>query len=377
MSAALDKVKLAKVGTVLLSLATGGAHLLARFGVVAVRVGARLGGAGVIGALTLLTDEERRREAFHWLLLSGNRWYIVAAMEGSFVLMALSLGLADIIGVRESGFVTTMFSTINSGLFSFVPIVVSINSLTITRLFGTPEGLRERIEEVQEFREGVEDLSSATVSPTDPAGFLALVIDSLHERVDTLEAAVEDDPDRTKGDVHALVGDVRAAVGDLDRELAEGDASVFSVLLPMVNENYSRDINHARRVKRSHREALSEEAEEALEDVQELLVSLDVTRQYFKVLYLQQELAAVSRYIAYSGIGAFVLSTLVIMIYSSGYPPIVNAEPLLALVSVSLGVAFLPFSVLFAHVVRVATVIKRTSAPGAFTPPGERPGRFP
>lgn len=376
MSASLDKAKLAKLASVALTLATGGAHVLARLGIVAVRVGARLGGAGALAGLTLLTDRERRREALHWLLLSGNRWYIVGAMELAFVLMAFFLGLADVIGVRESGFVTTMFSTINSGLFSFVPIVVSINSLTITRLFGTPEGLRERIDEVQAFRDDVESLSSAVVSPTDPAGFLALLIDTLRERTDALEAAVEDDPDRTKQDVREFVDDVLAAVDELDREMSAGDANVFGVLLPMVNANYSRDINDARRVKRTHADALSGEAEAALGDVQELLVSLDVTRQYFKVLYLQQELAAVSRYIAYAGIGAFVLSTLVIMIYSSGYPPIVNATPLLFLVSVSLGVAFLPFSILFAHVVRVATVIKRTSAPGAFTPPGERPGRF-
>ncbi|GGL61725.1 hypothetical protein [Halocalculus aciditolerans] len=372
----LDKLKSSHVLSAALTILLGWVHVAARLGLVAIRVLARLTGVGVIAGGALLTNEERRRDAHHWLLLAGNRWHIVGAMVGALVLFTFAAGLLGIIGVRESGFVTNMFSTINAGLFSFVPIVIAINSLTISRLFGTPEGLRDRIADVEEFRENVETLSRVTVSPTDPAGFLALIVDTVQDRGHRLVEQVEDAPDDTRDDVADYVGRILEDMDHIETELAQGDASIFSVLLPMVNDEYSRDINRARELSFEHADDLSEDAEETLSDLQDLLVSADVARQYFKIVYLQQELSALSRYLAYSGISAFVMSIFIIMIYASGYPPIVDATPLLFLVSFSLGLAFLPFSILFAHTIRVATIVKRTSAPGAFTPQGERPGHL-
>jgi hypothetical protein len=354
------------------------------------RVLARITFVGVSLLVSLVGETDRPNPARRWFLLAGNRWAIIGSLVVSFFLGSLLLGLTNVIGIQESDFVTTMFSTIIAGLFSFVPIVVSVNNVALGRMFDGPDALRERVDGVRAFRNRVEAMApNVTVSPTDPAGFLSVLAGTLLERTDRLaeavavvdSAGVQDGRKATEADSSAMqdettteldafgdaVGRVAATIRD---ELDGTDPAVFDLLLPMMNHDYSQLVNEARSLR--HR-VEDPEVSAALADIGETLTALDVARQYFKTMYVQDELARLSRLVAYSGITAFLSSTLVVMIYASGYPPVQHETPLLLLVTLSLAVAFAPFAILFAYVVRLATVVKRTAAPGAFTPQGERP----
>ena len=330
--------------------------------------------AGTRLVAAVVRDDRNQRRARRWFLLEGNRWTLVAAMVASIFVGSLALGLTNVIGVRESSFVTTMFSTIIAGLFSFIPLVIAVNQLTVSRLFGTPDRLRERVDSVHEFRRRIEGLSAdVDVSPTDPAAFLVVIARAMRDRGTALRTVAEEADDEDVGaDLEEYAAGVVEQADRVTDDLRGSDPGVFGVLLPVMNENYSRRFTAARRL-RVRADPLPETADELLEDLQSVFVSVDVTRQYFKIIYLQQELARLSRLLAYSGTTAFLTSTLVVMIYASGYPPAVSETALLVVVALSLAVAFSPLAILFAFVVRVATVVKRTSAPGAFTPKGERP----
>ncbi|WP_226005628.1 hypothetical protein [Natrinema salinisoli] len=361
--------------------------------VTALVVGGRLLWSGVRIASRYLTDTQSRRRAQRWLSLEGDRRVIVGGFVAGVFALALLLGINDVIGVRESRFVTTMFSTMIAGLFSFIPIVVAVNQLIISRLFGTPDRLTERIDGVQAFRTRVEAQTEGDgISPTDPAPFLARLAGTLGSRADELatEAGCTDrnsdgGSERSRVDtnwsdgtpISALESVCRFAertrehTGALSSQLTGETTSVFAVVLPTIDHDYAGAANEARRLERRFDEELSDRAASLLSELRELFVTADATRQYFTTIYLQRELARLSRLITYSGTGAILLSTLVIMIYASGYPPVAFEGWLLVLVSVALAIAFSPLAVLFAYVVRISAVLKRTSAPGAFTPPGE------
>ncbi|WP_242695476.1 hypothetical protein [Halomontanus rarus] len=378
------------VASVGLSLAS--AAMRVTVGVLAVLV--RVLRAGVGTAYRRLTDTDSRDRARRWLLLEGDRWTIVVGFVVGIFGIALVLGISDVIGVRESRFVTTMFSTMIAGLFSFIPIVVSVNQLIVSRLFGTPDRLTERIDSVHEFRARVESQTTGDgVSPTEPAPFLARLAGTLGERADSLVTVCgssdgsESDPARESeggGDgedrspaleaVCAFAERTSDHAETLGTQLTGTTTSVFAVVMPTMDHDYAASANEARRLRSRFDEDLSDRVTRSLSELRELYVTADATRQYFTTMYLQQELARLSRLITYSGTAALLLSTLVIMIYASGYPPVAHEGPLLVLVSLALAVAFSPLAVLFAYVVRIATILKRTSAPGAFTPPGERHG---
>jgi hypothetical protein len=364
-----------------------------RLVVTALVVSGRLLWTGVRIASRYLTDAPSRRRAQRWLSLEGDRRVIVGGFVAGVFAIALILGVSDVIGVRESRFVTTMFSTMIAGLFSFIPIVVAVNQLIISRLFGTPDRLTERIDRVQAFRSRVESQTEGDgISPTDPAPFLARLAGTLGSRADELATESEcadrtadggsersrmndDPPDRTP--ISALESVCRFAertrehTRELSTTLTGETASVFAVVLPTIDHDYAGAANEARRLERRFDEELSGRAAALLSELRELFVTADATRQYFTTIYLQRELARLSRLITYSGTGAILLSTLVIMIYASGYPPVAFEGWLLVLVSFALAIAFSPLAILFAYVVRISAILKRTSAPGAFTPPGE------
>ncbi|GAB7095819.1 hypothetical protein JCM30237_29730 [Halolamina litorea] len=328
---------------------------------------ARIAFAGFVALLGKARDTDREDPLQHWLLLSGNRWTVIWTMTVSFFLLSLALGATDVIGISQADFVVEMFSTIIAGLFSFTPVVVGVNSLSMTGLSSSLGGIEQRIESVEEFRSEVADLSPRTVvTPTDPAGFIDVATDTLHDRIGSLRAGVDAIDEPAKSDIEAVANDAESAIADVERAV-EGDPSIIDVLVPMMDDDYSRDINRLQQLRRVYTE-IPAETRQDLADMQDLLESLDVTRAYFKTMYLQQELAAFSRYIAYAGINALLWSMFIIMVFANGRPDVSYGTEIVVLVSVGMTAAFFAFSVLFSYILRIATVIKRTSAPGAFTP---------
>ncbi|RJT00216.1 hypothetical protein [Halococcus sp. IIIV-5B] len=324
-------------------------------------------------AVSFLTERERRIRAQRWFLLEGRRWAIVGGLVGGIVVVAFGLSLTGVFGIDRSDFVTSIFTTVIAGLFSFVPIIIAVNQLTISQLFGTPDDLREQIHGIAAFRATIEDrLPDTAVSPTDPGRFAALANGVLSKRAAELERACTDIGDEAlETRVERYARRVITATTRLEGRLDGDRLRLMEVLLPMMGDGYSENVNEARRIQTEYE--LPERADDLLADLRDLFVSMDVIRQYFKALYIKQELARLSRLIAYTGMAAFLVSLFLILLFANGVPAGGYGTGMLFVVSAALGVASLPFAVFFAFIVRIATIAKRTAAPGAFTPRGETP----
>ncbi|WP_160134672.1 hypothetical protein [Halococcus salsus] len=324
-------------------------------------------------AVSFLTERERRIRAQRWFLLEGRRWTIVGGLVGGIVVVAFGLSLTGVFGIDRSDFVTSIFTTVIAGLFSFVPIIIAVNQLTISQLFGTPDDLREQIHGIAAFRATIEDrLPGTAVSPTDPGRFAALANGVLSKRAAELERACTDIGDEAlEIRIERYARRVITATTRLEGRLDGDRLRLMEVLLPMMGDGYSENVNEARRIQTEYE--LPERADDLLADLRDLFVSMDVIRQYFKALYIKQELARLSRLIAYTGMAAFLVSLFLVLLFANGVPAGGYGTGMLFVVSAALGVASLPFAVFFAFIVRIATIAKRTAAPGAFTPRGETP----
>jgi len=354
-----------------------GRHPVVRAAALSVRLlwfAARVAVAGGVVAAKLATDPARRARLRRWLLLSGDRWRIAALMVGTVGLGTFLLSLVDAVGVAEGSFVATVFGAVISGLFSFVPIVVAVNQLTVARLFGSPEQVREQVDDVATFRREFErDHPEVSVSPTEPAPFLGVAVEVVAGQADALAAAADSLEGRPRAAVDAYVGVVRAQVADVRAHLDGSHQRLIEILPPMMGDSYSRNVNDARRIRERFSEELPGAARDQLAELEESFVALDVLRQYFKALYLTQELSYLSRFIGYTGVGAFLVATLVIMAFANGQP--MGGHPVLldGLLSLAFAAVFVPFAVLLSFLLRVATIAKRTAAPGTFTPHRETP----
>ena len=339
----------------------------------------RVGVMALLFVVSFAVDPKRRTRFQRWFLLEGDRMRIAGWMVGVVFCSAFFLGAFGVVGIEDHGFVTSMFGGVISGLFSFVPIVVAVNQLTVSQLFGSPEQLRQEIQSVRSFRQGIERrLPQGAVAPTEPAGFLSNVLGLVTDHAYELRAVVGrgagtgDRGQAVRSAIETYVETIEVQCEEIEEQLDGTHQRLIEVLVPMMGDSYSRNVTDARRLNVEYDDVLTGRAQELLEDLRELFVSMDVLRQYFKALYVQQELANLSRLIAYSGTASFLTSVFLILLFARG-TPLVGTVFLEVLVSASLALAFSPFAILVAYMVRIATIVKRTTAPGAFTPRRETP----
>lgn len=317
--------------------------------------------------------ETHRNPVVHWVLVAGDRRRMVWGLSVGATLAYYGLGLAGVIGVTSGSLIASTFTSAITGVFTIVAVTISINQLVLSRVIGSPAKIRDRIESVQGFRNGVEEIDHEEgVTPTMPAGFLRVLIRILRVRVRALDRIYDD---RHGSELRAEVGELRGTLESIcdhvEDDLPRNDLPIFRVLTPILTNRFSRHIHTTQEI-RAKTEGLGEDERRALDNVVEALEEVNITRHYFKTLYIHHELATVSRVILLTGVPAVLVSLGIILLYSAD-SVFLDQSVLLVVVSAGFGIVLLPLNVLFAYGLRIGTIAKMTTTFGTFTPVDEMP----
>jgi hypothetical protein len=316
--------------------------------------------------------ETNRNRVVHWLLVRGDRRQMVVMLSLIATTTYFALGFADFIGVTLSSLVATTFTSAVTGVFTIVAVTISINQLVLSRVIGSPSKIRDRIDSVEQFRSHVAaNDPTLQVSPTMPADFLNALLRTLSSRVAELEVVKRAAHSSRTNDIEELQSTLQNICEQARKDLERSDYRLFRVLSPILTNEFSRHLNTAREIKAQSSE-LPAEQRESLERVIETLEEVNITRHYFKTLYIHEELATVSRLILLTGLPAVLVSIGIILLYSAD-TVYLGETALLVAVSVGLGIVLLPLNVLFAYGLRMGTIAKMTTTFGAFTPVDEMP----
>ncbi|MHC3439620.1 hypothetical protein ACYJ1Y_16390 [Natrialbaceae archaeon A-gly3] len=124
----------------------------------------------------------------------------------------------------------------------------------------------------------------------------------------------------------------------------------------------------ARTIRTHHAESLPPEAVETLETLVELLGQLAVARQTFKTLYMQYELAHLSKVLLYVGFPTLLGGGVFMMTYERIIVTVGDPALLVLVVSAVVTFVFLPFVVLLVYTFRIASIASRTADFGPFVP---------
>ena len=306
-----------------------------------------------------------------WVLLNGNRLVVAGGLLAVLFAAYTALESVGFTAVQEFGALSTAFGALVSGNITLITVVLSINQLVLSRALGGIGALEDNIETVSEYRERVRQGTGQEVTPEEPAAFLESLLRSTREEADRLHSAVvaigdEDLQADVDDAVNRLTDHIEHVLDLLDRP----DTGVFGALAATLSTNYARELKAVRRIEVRYADQLSEEASEALETITRHIKDVDIARQYFKTMYIQEELSYFSRLLLYVGIPAEFLTVAALIAMSqsgstlSGLP---LTLPQLAPVVVT--VAFTPLAMLFSFVLRVATVAQNTVSPAQFTTP--------
>jgi len=313
----------------------------------------------------------RWNKLVQWVLLEGSRMVVAGGLLAVLLVAYLALELVGFTAVQEFAALSTAFGALVSGNITLITIVLSINQLVLSRELGGIGVLENKIDDVSDYRERVRQETGQEVTPEEPAAFLELLLRSTREEATRLQrvAGVVDDED-LQADVDEIVGRLTDHIGHVLKLLDRPNTGVFGALAATLSTNYARELNAVRRIQVRYESQLSEDATEALDNITRRIKDVDIARQYFKTMYIQEELSYFSRVLLYVGIPAefITVATLIAMSQSgstlSGLP---LTLPLVAPVVVT--IAFTPLAMLFSFVLRVATVAQNTVSPAQFTTP--------
>ncbi|WP_266077528.1 hypothetical protein [Haladaptatus caseinilyticus] len=300
-----------------------------------------------------------------WVLLSGNRFVLTAGICVAVVAILAVLTVTGIISVGLKSSVRSLLSSgIASGLLTLITVALSINQLILSRVFGSPNELSDRLDGTLEFRRIVEEIAGRSSSPTDPTDFLALVFQTIHDRITDFDlSGVADETGEYQSQL--------ASYTDTLSERVKNEDDMVGVLTRILGTEYAEFMASTRHVQNEFGDDVSDSAQSGLEDVLELLKSIAIARQYFKTLAIQQDLARLSRFVAYSGLTAFVTTICLTLLYKSSSGAYIGQPELTIVVILGFGVIVSPLAVLISYILRVATIARYTVSVGPFVPPKE------
>lgn len=313
-------------------------------------------------------DPDVPGRATRWLLLEGNRLAVAggvtAAVLLAFLVVLLWQGAAVVVPNSPVNF---LFSALLTGDLTLLTVVLSINQVVLSRELGAPGRFRRRIGEAIDYRREVESAAGADASPNEPSAFLRFLHEELGAEASALDdeaAAIDDDECRAR--LRALVGSISRDVVRVNGTLDRAGDRVFTVVSATLATNHADQFREIAAVRRRHADALSAEAAAALGTIQDLLVGVDVARQYFKTVFVQKELAYLSRLLLYVGVPAIVGCGLTLALYNAAADGSVSVAVLGVVATGAFAAGFAPLAVLFAFILRLAWIAQRSSTTAPF-----------
>lgn len=303
-----------------------------------------------------------------WVLLDGSRTVLAAAIAAVLFGFLAAVSRSGFTPLTDFQPLFYIYGSLISGNLTLVTVVVSINQLLLGRQLMTPDQLRQQIEGAIDYRQGVED-SARTVAPAEPLGFLQLLLENTRRKAQQLGGlSITEADEEVDEELDNIVEEITENIDEVNRLLRESDPSMFSVLSTTLSTNYAREINRLRRLDRKT-DDFPRHLNEWREDLIANLQNMDIARQYFKTIYLQEELAALSKVLLYTGLLSVSAISATLLLFTGPGGTTVGRGVLEYLVPAVVTVGLFPLVLLFTYILRTATVTRRTAAIVPFTTP--------
>lgn len=314
-----------------------------------------------------------RHEPLDWFLLTGNRLVVSAlllTLVSTTIWWAVLSGLAPLVEPTPTLFL--LFALIG-GNFTLITIVVSISQFVLARHLESPGEVREQMREVIGFREEVSEITDQRVVPVTPTGLFELLFQGIERDVETLRETGwrPEDPDLRRY-ADRLLTDLTTHVREVQSLLSGGEAGIRYALIDVLDTNYSRYFVGAYRLRAAHDDDLPETVARSLNRLERHVEQVDVARRYFKTIYIQSELASLSRLLLFIGIPVQVVSVVLMLLFTGAAGPTISQGTLRVVIPLVVTAGFAPIVLLTTYILRLATVVQRTAAMYPFTTRSEQ-----
>lgn len=289
-----------------------------------------------------------------WLLIDANRWLLAGILTAVVFVVVVALGWLDVISVTAVDSTTLLLSVLVGGNATLVTIVISINQLVLSREFGKPHSLTQRDDGVRRLREQVTEVADVDHVQPEPIAFLALLAETMETHADRIGDAAAATDDHYRGRVAVFRQRVEASTDQLQRTLDVAEFGSFGVLSGMLTVNSAWLIANTIRLRDDRPEDVPAEPFDRQEETLRLF---NVTRQYTKTLYVQKEIAALSRLLLYVGFSSLLVLSLAMLTYGSAVLPALSPLARILWFGAVMAAAFAPIAFLLSYMLRLSAVV--------------------
>lgn len=300
-----------------------------------------------------------------WMRLDGRRTVVSACITLAGTVGLFVAGWTGAFTLDTAAPVTSLAGSVVGPLLPFVTVVLAVNQFVLTQEFGAADDIRDRLEAVEQYRRKVREKVERPYVSERPDEFLRQLLEATREAASELRSqarpAFETERRLIKA-VDAYVERLHDEAADAEDALASARQNTFEVVTVILDYQDQRQRREARRIRTAHDGALPDPLRERFERLESMLEDVQVARQYFKTVYVQQELADLSCHLLYAGSVAIAAGCAILFGFENLIAAGVDRTGVIAAASIGIGVLFSPFAVLFAYALRIATVARRTTA---------------
>lgn len=314
------------------------------------------------GSWLAFEAELLRHDPAEWAVMTGNR--LLVAGLGFVLLVALLFGvvlsgLAPL--ARETPVLFVLFSLVAAN-FTLIAIVTSLSTFVLGRRLETPGEVRGKMGETIDYREEVGASIGARVVPVQPDAFFLALYRQVRRELDVLEELqLEGRTFESREMLAGLVtdlGDHCEYVVDL---LGRPSSGLKHALFVSLGADYEDAVGRAWHLQWERGDEFTDEAAEPLGRLADVLQHLEVASRLFKTVFIESEVAELSRYLLYVGFPAQLAAVSLMLAYSVPEPPPFSPPLLRLLVPLVVAAGFAPFLLLGSYVVRLTVVARRTA----------------
>jgi len=310
----------------------------------------------------------RRDRVVNWFLLTGSRLWVTAGLLVIVAVLLWGLVLTSYAPLIERTPILFLLFALISGNVTLITIVVSISQFVLSRHLESPGEIRQQLRDLVGYRREVSEMTGEQVLPVIPRGFLLLLFRSIVNDADALrDQEWHEEDEALRREVQPLMYNLEGHARYLIRLLSSGEAGVRSALFATLDTNYSQFFYEIYRIRTAHEQELPESVGRKLDRLERHVEQIDIARRYFKTVFIQSELASLSRVLLYIGLPVLVGTVMLTLLFTATSSPAISRPVLAATIPAVVTAGFAPLLLLAAYIIRLATVVKRTAAMYPFT----------
>lgn len=304
-----------------------------------------------------------------WVLVDGPRSVVAVMTVIGLFAFVTAVSVSSLAPWASTRPVFYVFVGLITGNVTVVTVVVSISQLLLSKELKAPHELRAQMDSAIEYRAEVEDAVDR-VPPVEPLEFLRLLFETVRRDAQRLGGLARNETDGVVADdIDYAVAAVTDRATTVDALLQDADTTTINVLSATLTVNYADEIRHLRQIQSDYGDELPDDVNDGIDALVGHLQDIDIARQYFKTIYLQEELAVLSRALVLVGLPALVVIVSGLFVFTASTGASVSRPVLTVLLPAIVAVGFVPLAVLLSFVLRIATVSQRTAAMVPFRTP--------